>query len=65
MAKLYVDQERCKECKICIKNCPKNAIKMSGEYNKLGYEYVTVDEEKCIVCGICYTVCPDIVFTIE
>lgn len=65
MKKARVDSERCKACKLCIANCPKEAIEMTDELNAAGYKHVRVIEEKCIRCGICYTVCPDMVFTIE
>lgn len=43
--------ENCVDCKICLNNCPKAAIK---EENKI---YQTNDEQ-CIGCGICAAVCP-------
>lgn len=45
------DKTNCIDCKICINNCPQNAI-LAEDKN-----YKSV-EEKCIGCGICEAVCP-------
>lgn len=43
--------ENCVDCKICLNNCPKDAISVNEKiYNS--------DSEKCIGCGICEAVCP-------
>lgn len=41
----------CVDCKICLNNCPQNAISESDK------KYVSLDE-KCIGCSICSAVCP-------
>ena len=49
----YVDQEDlCKTCGICAKNCPVDCIAGSK-----GVPYV-IDQEKCIKCGLCMAKCP-------
>lgn len=62
--KVNIKPERCKECRLCTENCPKQAISHAKESNAAGYHPVVIDEAKCIVCGICYTVCPDGVYQI-
>ncbi|MDO5062746.1 MAG: 4Fe-4S binding protein [Peptostreptococcaceae bacterium] len=62
--KVFTKPQRCKQCGLCVANCPKQAISFAQEINKNGYNYTVVDHEKCIKCGICYTVCPDGVYTI-
>lgn len=62
--KVLVNDERCKQCGICVANCPKKAISFREEINLKGYQAVVVDDELCIGCGICYTMCPDWVFEI-
>lgn len=46
------DKENCVNCKICLNNCPNNAI---SENDKI---YSCIDD-KCIGCGICSAVCPN------
>ena len=45
------NKENCVDCKICLNNCPQNAI----ESNEKIY---SADDTKCIGCGICAAVCP-------
>jgi NADH:ubiquinone oxidoreductase subunit F (NADH-binding)/NAD-dependent dihydropyrimidine dehydrogenase PreA subunit len=51
LLKYEIDQEVCKRCGVCARNCPVNAI--SGDFKK-GF---TIDKAKCIKCGKCYEVC--------
>jgi 2-oxoglutarate ferredoxin oxidoreductase subunit delta len=62
--KVKTKPSRCKECSLCVVNCPKNAITFSEEFNEFGYKTAEVDHEACIGCGICYTMCPDGVYEI-
>lgn len=65
MEKIFLHQERCKGCHLCIAVCPKKALSV-GEYtNAKGYQATQVDREKCILCGTCFTMCPDYVFEIR
>lgn len=64
MAKIKLNIDRCKGCYLCMENCPKEAISVSGNVNAKGYEYIQVDDEKCVACGSCYQMCPDYVFEI-
>ncbi len=52
--RIYVpkwNRENCIDCKICLNNCPENAIETKDKiYNSL--------DNKCIGCGICEAVCP-------
>lgn len=47
----------CRDCHMCMKSCPENAISRIHGTNSGGFEYV-VDAEKCIGCGICAGICP-------
>lgn len=64
MRKAVINPENCKECRVCMSVCPKQAISMTDDINTRGYKHIALDEKKCVGCGTCYTVCPDAVFTI-
>ena len=58
--RLFVIDDRCKECGFCIEFCPKNVLKQSEKINKKGYHLpVLYDPEGCIMCDICTNICPD------
>ncbi len=65
MEKVVLHTQRCKGCYLCIRECPKQAVKKAGVSNKKGYEVIHVDESLCVACGTCYVVCPDYVFEIR
>ena len=46
-----VDPEKCKACRLCVKNCPQEAFR--GEKK----EAPIIDTEKCIKCGVCLESC--------
>ena len=52
MIKYMIMEDICRQCGICQKNCPVNAI--TGEKGKS----FVIDQDKCIKCGTCMTKCP-------
>ncbi len=46
-----IDQENCKRCSLCAKNCPADAIPGSPK------EGFLISQEECIKCGKCFEVC--------
>ncbi len=61
MAKIIIDEEKCKGCRLCLSVCPKNLITMSQRLNSKGYYPAEqVKEEECTACGLCYLICPDV-----
>ena len=52
LAKIEIDEEKCKACGLCQKNCPVNAIE--GE----GREKRHINQDKCIKCTTCIKSCP-------
>ena len=52
LSKIVIDEEKCKACGLCQKNCPVNAIE--GE----GREKRHINQEKCIKCMTCIRSCP-------
>ena len=65
MKKAIYNASLCKECRLCTKACPKDAIIPLDELNSKGYKIIKVDTNKCIGCGMCYAVCPDYCFEIK
>ncbi|MDY6857034.1 MAG: NADH-ubiquinone oxidoreductase-F iron-sulfur binding region domain-containing protein [Thermodesulfobacteriota bacterium] len=47
-----IDDQKCKGCKLCIKDCPVEAITFVEKKKP-----VILDQKKCIKCGTCYEVC--------
>ena len=52
LAKIVIDEEKCKGCDLCKKTCPAGAI--SGDIGKIH----VIDQSKCIKCRSCMAVCP-------
>ena len=52
MAKIAINEEKCKGCGLCQKHCPVNAIDGSGRDKRI------INQEKCIKCGTCIASCP-------
>jgi len=49
-----INEDICKKCRICMKNCPIQAI-TAGEED--GKKYVRITD-KCVECNVCRRVCP-------
>lgn len=64
MDKIIINTARCKQCGLCVANCPQEAVSFADFYNDAGYNPVCVDDAKCVKCGLCYITCPDRVFEI-
>ena len=50
---LYVEEELCKGCGICVAFCPKNVLVLENE------KVVIENRDACIQCGQCELRCPD------
>ncbi len=60
MAKVTINQDRCKSCFLCIEFCPKKAIHIGEKLNRYGVRPVKFDENAgCLGCAICAVICPD------
>ncbi|MDD5477253.1 MAG: 4Fe-4S dicluster domain-containing protein [Candidatus Omnitrophica bacterium] len=60
MAKIIINQERCKGCLLCVNFCPKGLIKKSNKLSKRGLNFVEFDSSgECIGCAMCAVICPD------
>ena len=52
LARIEIDEDKCKACGLCQRNCPVNAIE--GE----GREKRHINQDKCIKCTTCIRSCP-------
>lgn len=60
--KIFIDQERCKGCGLCIEACPQKVIEFGFFFNSQGYQPAVFEdtEKKCKGCALCAIVCPDV-----
>ncbi len=67
MAKVTINEERCKGCGLCVRACPKQIMQLSKtKLNSKGYHPAEViDKEACIACAACARTCPDAVIQVE
>ena len=66
--RMHIDPTKCKECGMCAKSCPYQAIvhherpcKKACPVGAIHYDeygYCVIDESKCIQCGRCIHKCP-------
>lgn len=47
-------EEKCKNCGLCLKNCPVSAI-TGNKKEKIPF---VIDPTLCIKCGVCFEKCP-------
>ena len=64
VAKLVINEDRCKGCANCVVVCPKDVLEMSPggkDSNRGGYPYVRVVRiDDCVGCGGCAVICGDV-----
>jgi 2-oxoglutarate ferredoxin oxidoreductase subunit delta len=56
---VFIKQEQCKGCELCIEFCPKDVLSRSKGFNAKGYHYPLAKKSGCIHCRLCATVCPE------
>ena len=64
--KIFIDEEFCKGCDICVELCPTDVFLISEQINSLGY-YVPIPAflGKCNGCKICELICPEMAVILE
>ncbi len=63
--KIFVDEEFCKGCGICVHFCPRDALKLSEEFNERGCNVpIPADMDRCTGCRMCELFCPDFAIAI-
>lgn len=65
MSRIVINEKKCKACYLCIKECPKNLIRISDKTNSLGNRTVEFydPEHVCLGCAMCALRCPDLAIT--
>ncbi|MGD8979622.1 MAG: 4Fe-4S binding protein [candidate division WOR-3 bacterium] len=59
-AEVFVIENRCKGCGVCIEVCQADVLERSSAVNDQGYNFPVVkDAEACLGCGMCEMLCPD------
>ena len=60
MAKITVDPELCKSCRLCLPTCPKKILRIGQAINSKGYPHMEqFDAERCTACRMCAVMCPE------
>ena len=61
MAKIEIDELRCKGCGLCTITCSHMLIQLSEHINIQGYTPAVVTSQlKCTGCALCAEICPDV-----
>ena len=58
---VWIAENICKGCGICVYRCPKGVLAISARRNTRGVNVIeAVNQEKCVACGTCEINCPDL-----
>lgn len=55
---IQVDPDRCTGCRLCVPDCPYDALHMVDLEDTLHPHLAVVTDDKCVGCGICVGACP-------
>ena len=63
---LWIDEDLCKACGICVDFCPKEVFKTSELISRRGY-YIpaVVREGDCTGCRLCELLCPELAILVR
>ncbi len=62
-ATVSISKDLCKGCRLCVEVCPPKVLKMSEEFNAIGYQYPLLSPG-CTGCEMCAVICPELVFEV-
>ncbi|MCX7926929.1 MAG: 4Fe-4S binding protein [Candidatus Omnitrophica bacterium] len=67
MAKMRINQQKCKGCLLCINVCPQKLIEKDDKINNKGYTPVKsiYTKQNCSGCCLCAIICPECCIEIE
>ncbi len=61
-----IDEDLCKDCRICIDFCPREVFENTDKINARGYCQPRIKaEDKCSGCNLCELLCPELAIVIE
>jgi 2-oxoglutarate ferredoxin oxidoreductase subunit delta len=61
MAKIEIDELRCKGCGLCTIACPTGIVRLTDQPNLQGYTpAVAPSQDRCTGCALCAEICPDV-----
>jgi 2-oxoglutarate ferredoxin oxidoreductase subunit delta len=65
MARIEIDESRCKGCGICTIACSRKLIALCDKVNIQGYTPAEAPSlELCTGCALCAEICPDVAITV-
>jgi len=64
--KIYINEDFCSGCGICIEFCPRKVLDSSSSLSKKGVFPPVVNRiEECTGCNMCELYCPDFAIAVE
>ncbi len=65
LAKIDIDESKCKGCALCTIACPRMLLKLSEETKTTEYAPVIMTaQEKCVGCALCAGMCPAVAINV-
>jgi 2-oxoglutarate ferredoxin oxidoreductase subunit delta len=65
LAKIDIDESKCKGCALCTIACPRMLLKLSEETKTAEYTPVVMtSQEKCVGCALCAGMCPAVAINV-
>lgn len=63
VARIVIEELRCKGCGLCTIACPHNLLSLRQELNRQGFfpaEIIPEQAHQCTGCAMCARMCPDV-----
>ncbi len=65
-ANVWIDENICKGCALCIFYCPKDVLALTEKMNAKGYNIAeALRLEDCTGCRLCESGCPDFAIYVQ